>query len=271
MTWCRWPLPGAAVGQGTIVAIFSIGGLVGGLAGGVASDRFGRKSVMLWNNVNYILGSIFLGAAANEAMLIVGRIFVGIGAGVATTVVPNYIGEVTPTPLRGGFGVLTQLAITLGILVAQTLGLYMSTVALWRWLLSLSAFVAAVQGLLLVACIESPRYLVLKGRSDEAAHALQRVYGRPNVASEVAAIQAGIAQSAAGSGGVSNRYNVPMLLRDRALRRPLLIVVGLMLAQQVRGQISVVDARVETGARGNLTHLRRACLCVRDRAPAVRH
>ena len=214
--------------QGIIIAVFALGGMVGGMFGGGLADRYGRLPVMMWNNLTFIIGTVFLCTATSEVMLIIGRILVGIGSGIATTVVPTFVGEITPANLRGAFGVLFQLSITVGILIAQVLGLYMSTVELWRWLLSIGGFIAAFQMVGLLACVESPRYLLLRGDATRAESALRRLYGRSDVSDVLASIQTGIESSG------TEKYSIMDLLRDRSLLRPLLISTGLLIAQQVR-------------------------------------
>jgi MFS family permease len=209
-----------------VIAVFALGGMVGGLIGGPLSDRLGRVPLMVWNNLFFVAGSVLLGTATSEVMLIAGRLLVGIGSGVATIVVPTYIGEVTPPSLRGTLGVLTQLSIVVGILVAQALSLFMSEPALWRWLLSLGGFLAIVQMVCLAVVVESPRFLLLRGRTDAAEAALRRLYGRYDVSDELASMQQGITTT-------TGTYTVAQLVRDSALRRPVLIVVGLLVAQQV--------------------------------------
>lgn len=80
-----------------------------------------------------------------------------------------YVGEIAPTRLRGALGTLHQLAVVLGILAAQVLGLdtLLGTAELWPLLLALTLVPAAAQVLLLPFCPESPRFLFL-ARGKEA-------------------------------------------------------------------------------------------------------
>uniref|UniRef100_W5MNH4 Major facilitator superfamily (MFS) profile domain-containing protein n=1 Tax=Lepisosteus oculatus TaxID=7918 RepID=W5MNH4_LEPOC len=89
-------------------------------------NRFGRRNSMLLVNVVCLVGGLLMGlstAAASFEMLIAGRLLIGVFCGLCTGLVPMYIGEISPTGLRGAFGTLHQLGVVLGILVAQVLGL----------------------------------------------------------------------------------------------------------------------------------------------------
>lgn len=79
---------------------------------------------MLIVNLLAITGGCLLGfckLAASVEMLIIGRLIIGLFCGLCTGFVPIYIGEISPTALRGAFGTLSQLGIVIGILVAQVL------------------------------------------------------------------------------------------------------------------------------------------------------
>lgn len=124
-----------------------------------------------------------------------------------------------------------QLQITVGIFVAQALGLIMSEVVLWRWLLALGGFVALVQSILLPSIPETPRWLLLKRRDDDALRALQRIRGDDvDVTDEMASF--GSSSSGEGDG---EAYSIPQLLKDRSLRKSVAIAVGLQLTQQLSG------------------------------------
>jgi hypothetical protein len=82
-----------------------------------------------------------------------------------------YISEIAPVSLRGGLGVVNQLAVTVGLLLSQILGIeqILGTAAGWPWLLGLAVCPALLQSSLLPLCPESPRYLLIsRQREDDA-------------------------------------------------------------------------------------------------------
>lgn len=83
-----------------------------------------------------------------------------------------YISEAAPLSLRGSLGVCNQLSVTLGLLVAQLVGLLVgleNSLVGWDAVLGLSAVPCVALLALLPWCPESPRFLLLdQGREDEA-------------------------------------------------------------------------------------------------------
>lgn len=110
-----------------VVSIFGVGGMVGGIAGGPVTAMVGPKWCQLGNNLVWIACGLLQALAPKNssgyALLLVGRIMAGIGAGVCCSAVPMYVNDVSPTHVRGAFGVFHQLFVTIGILVATVLGM----------------------------------------------------------------------------------------------------------------------------------------------------
>ncbi|CAM9144919.1 unnamed protein product, partial [Lampetra fluviatilis] len=108
------------------VAIFSIGGMGGSLAVGQCANRFGRRNSMLGCNAVALVGAVLMGcsgAAKSFEMVILGRLVIGVYCGLISGLVPMYVGEISPTSLRGALGTLHQLGVVIGILLAQVLEL----------------------------------------------------------------------------------------------------------------------------------------------------
>ncbi|KAF0880665.1 GTR5 protein, partial [Crocuta crocuta] len=108
------------------VSMFPFGGFIGSLMVGPLVNKLGRKGTLLFNNIFSIVPAILMGCskvARSFEMIIVSRLLVGICAGLSSNVVPMYLGELAPKNLRGALGVVPQLFITIGILVAQLFGL----------------------------------------------------------------------------------------------------------------------------------------------------
>lgn len=77
---------------------------------------------MLLNNLLALIGGGLMGLSSvcqSFELVIIGRLFIGVFCGLCTGLTPMYVGEVSPTAVRGAFGTLHQLGVVLGILVAQ--------------------------------------------------------------------------------------------------------------------------------------------------------
>uniref|UniRef100_H0X828 Solute carrier family 2, facilitated glucose transporter member 3 n=1 Tax=Otolemur garnettii TaxID=30611 RepID=H0X828_OTOGA len=156
------------------VAIFSVGGMIGSFSVGLFVNRFGRRNSMLFVNLLAIAGGSFMGfckLAESFEMLILGRLIIGLFCGLCTGFVPMYIGEISPTALRGAFGTLNQLGIVIGILIAQIFGLevILGSEELWPVLLGFTIIPAVLQSVALPFCPESPRFLLINRKEEEKA------------------------------------------------------------------------------------------------------
>ncbi|XP_034810657.1 solute carrier family 2, facilitated glucose transporter member 5 isoform X1 [Pan paniscus] len=218
------------------VSMFPFGGFIGSLLVGPLVNKFGRKGALLFNNIFSIVPAILMGCsrvATSFELIIISRLLVGICAGVSSNVVPMYLGELAPKNLRGALGVVPQLFITVGILVAQIFGLrnLLANVDGWPILLGLTGVPAALQLVLLPFFPESPRYLLIQKKDEAAAKkALQTLRGWDSVDREVAEIrQEDEAEKAAGF------ISVLKLFRMRSLRWQLLSIIVLMGGQQLSG------------------------------------
>ncbi|XP_003471269.3 solute carrier family 2, facilitated glucose transporter member 5 [Cavia porcellus] len=218
------------------VSMFPFGGFLGSLLVGPLVNKLGRKGALLFNNIFSIVPAILMGCskvAKTFELIIVSRLLVGICAGVSSNVVPMYLGELAPKHLRGALGVVPQLFITVGILVAQLVGLRnaLANDQGWPILLGLTGVPAALQLLLLPLFPESPRYLLIQKRDEDAARkALQRLRGWDDVAEDIEEIrQEDQAEKVAGS------MSVWALFGLRALRWQLISIVVLMGGQQLSG------------------------------------
>nr|KAF6496055.1 hypothetical protein HJG63_010307 [Rousettus aegyptiacus] len=173
------------------VAIFSVGGMIGSFSVGLFVNRFGRRNSMLLVNLLAVAGGCLMGfakIAESVEMLILGRLVIGLFCGLCTGFVPMYIGEVSPTALRGAFGTLNQLGIVIGILVAQIFGLkfILGTDDLWPVLLGFTILPAVLQSIALPFCPESPRFMLINRKEEESAKKiLQQLWGTQDVAQDI--------------------------------------------------------------------------------------
>ncbi|XP_004397678.1 PREDICTED: solute carrier family 2, facilitated glucose transporter member 5 [Odobenus rosmarus divergens] len=218
------------------VSMFPFGGFIGSLMVGPLVNKLGRKGTLLFNNIFSIVPAILMGCsevARSFEMIIVSRLLVGICAGLSSNVVPMYLGELAPKNLRGALGVVPQVFITVGILVAQIFGLrsLLANKEGWPILLGLTGTPAALQLLFLPFFPESPRYLLIQKKDEVAArNALRRLRGWDDVGSEMEEIwQEHEAEKAAGF------ISVLKLFSMRSLRWQVISIIILMGGQQLSG------------------------------------
>ncbi|NXK66151.1 GTR5 protein, partial [Sylvietta virens] len=245
------------------VSMFPLGGFFGSLMVWPMVNNCGRKGTLLINNLFSIAAAILMGTselAKTFEVIILSRVVMGIFAGLASNVVPMFLGEMSPKNLRGAIGVVPQLFITIGILSAQIFGLnsilgnakgkalaqdlslgptgwdfsqLMPRVlaAGWPVLLGLTGIPSLVQLLTLPFFPESPRYLLIqKGNEEQARRALQRLRGREDVDDEIQEMyQEDRSEKEEG------QFSVLSLFTFRGLRWQLISIIVMMAGQQLSG------------------------------------
>ncbi|XP_006627496.1 solute carrier family 2, facilitated glucose transporter member 4 [Lepisosteus oculatus] len=218
------------------VAIFSIGGMMSSFSVGVVSEWLGRRKAMLINNLLAFIGGGMMGMSKlcqSFEMMILGRFFIGAYSGLASGLVPMYVGEISPTSLRGALGTLHQLAIVIGILLAQILGLesLLGTEELWPVLLGLTVLPTVLQMALLPFCPESPRYLyIIRCQEHHAKSGLRRLTGRLEVDEDLAEMKEEKRRME-----MERKVSIAELFRSPLYRQPIGIAILLQLSQQLSG------------------------------------
>lgn len=161
--------------QGIAVASYNLGCFLGAIISIFISDRLGRKRMIMLGTSIMVIGAILQASATTLPHLIVGRIITGLGNGGNTSTVPTWQSETSRSHKRGKLVMIEGALITGGITLSYWIDLGFSfapgTVA-WRFPLAFQiAFcffiLAFVWGL-----PESPRWLILKKREDEAREVL---------------------------------------------------------------------------------------------------
>jgi len=191
---------GSAV-TGFAVASALLGCAVGAWFAGGLANKYGRIRVMVISATVFFISAFGVGFAFGVADLILWRVLSGLAIGAASVIAPAYIAGVAPSKFRGRLGSLQQLAIVLGIFTALLSDQLFADAAggagkdlwfgleAWRWMFIAAAVPAVVYGLAALRLPESPRYLVGKGKPDEAATVLEEFTGEADVSARIGEIQ----------------------------------------------------------------------------------
>ncbi len=172
-----------------------IGCIIGAALAGPVSTSLGRRGGLILSAVLFLLGSIgsavpefgfgpigHMGPAALPAFIIY-RIVGGAGVGIASMVSPLYIAEIAPSSIRGRLVSFNQLAIVIGIVVVYFVNYFVAAQGDdawvnstgWRVMLASEALPSVVFLVLLMFVPDTPRWLVLRGRSADALEQLRRI------------------------------------------------------------------------------------------------
>ncbi|RDW57613.1 MFS sugar transporter-like protein [Coleophoma cylindrospora] len=148
-----------------------LGGCLSGLLYGYVVDAIGRKPALLYGALFTVFAAVIQAAAQNTAMFVVARILIGIGTGASGVAGPVYLAETLPPKWRAwGLGVFYDCWYVGGLIAAGVTYGTAKMQSTWAWRLP-----SALQGLFSIICIvvlpfipESPRWLIYKGRNEEA-------------------------------------------------------------------------------------------------------
>jgi sugar porter (SP) family MFS transporter len=206
-----------------------LGCVLGASLAAFTSDRFGRKKSLLAAAALFTVSSIGAALPRNITEFVIARVLGGLAIGLASTLSPLYIAEISPARIRGLLVSVNQLAIVTGILLSYSVnyGLTGAGPANWRWMFASAAVPSAFFLVTLLSVPESPRWLVQKGRDAEAENILSRIKGREAAQTEIHAIRAAVAEE---SGNVF----------DAAFRKPLVVAVLIGLFSQFTGINTII-------------------------------
>ncbi|KER00327.1 hypothetical protein AUEXF2481DRAFT_274 [Aureobasidium subglaciale EXF-2481] len=211
-----------------ITSSTSLLALIASPLAGHFADTLGRRPVIVAACGLFIFGALFQSAATNVWTMVLGRAVVGAAVGAASAVVPLYIAEIAPADRRGQLVSVQSLFITGGQVVAYVVG--WAVMGRWRWSVGFGAAPALIQAALLIGLPESPRWLVLKGRDDEAAIVFARL-GHDDCDQIVADVRQEVKEEQLSASG--SMFNE--LITVPANRRALIIAAGLQALQQLSG------------------------------------
>lgn len=175
--------------KGWYVGCALVGSIIGVLCAGMMSDFLGRKKTMLIAAVLFSVSAIGCCLCSGFDDLVIYRIVGGVGIGIVSIVSPIYISEVSPAKVRGTMVSLYQLAVTLGLLLAYLVNFVILSKSggegsgffhrifseqMWRGMLGAETVVALSFFAIIFFIPESPRWLIVKGRDNDA----MKIFGR---------------------------------------------------------------------------------------------
>ena len=185
----------SASGEGWYVGCALIGSIIGVLCAGSLSDYIGRKITMLISAAFFSISAIGCAVCGSFDALVAFRIIGGVGIGIVSIVSPIYISEVSPAKIRGTLVSLYQLAVTAGFLLAYLAnwaidagidpaaaadaGLWsrMFNAEAWRGMLGSETLPALLFLFIIFFIPESPKWLIIRGKSSKAIGVLSRILG----------------------------------------------------------------------------------------------
>jgi MFS family permease len=219
---------------GFSVGSIILGAILGNIVAGTLADRFGRKRILIFTALLFAYCAAGTAMAHNVIFFISARIIGGVGVGMAILIAPMYIAEIAPRKLRGTLVTFNQLNIVLGISIA-----YFSNYIIqqsisdpdlkWRWMLGVGLVPALLYFIFLFFVPRSPRWLMTKGKDDEAMKVLVKVNGKDLAETEFKEIRESLNRD------VNSEKSSFKEVFSKRMKTVLIIGLGIAFFQQITG------------------------------------
>ena len=225
--------------QGLVTSALLFGAAFGAVAGGRLSDYNGRRKTILYLAILFFVSTIGCAISPNAAIMILCRFLLGLAVGGASVTVPTYLAEMSPAESRGKMVTQNELMIVTGQLLAFTFNAIIGNMLgenphVWRYMLPIAAIPAVFLFFGMLRVPESPRWLVSKGKNDEALTVLQKIRENKRAKSELQEIESAYEKEAKMEKATFKDLTTPWV------RRVVFLGIGIAVVQQITGVNSIM-------------------------------
>src|SRR3954470_5074576 len=226
-------------GEGLITSTLLAGAAIGALVCGRLNDTLGRKKTLTVLAVLFFIGTLGGVFAPDLLVMIPSRVILGFAVGGASVTVPVYLAELAPTERRGSLAGRGELAIVIGQMLAFIMNAIIGNVwadhaGVWRYMLAVAALPAIALFVGMMSMPESPRWLISKGRHDEALSVLMQVRSPERARAEMEEVEFLAAEEEEAHLGGWKALKVPWI------RRIFVAGIGVAIFQQATGINSIM-------------------------------
>lgn len=201
--------------HGSVVMAMALWGtVVGAIFGGIPTNKFGRKNTLLIIGILYFVSALGSALVDDPISFAVFRFLGGLGVGASTIAAPAFVSEIAPADQRGKLVSLYQFNIVLGILIA-----FLSNYLLrntgdepWRWMVGVEAIPAFLYIIFVFMIPRSPRWLVSKGRFQEAEKVLAVIHPEMDIKLKLQEIKDLDQEELTGENIFMKKYRFPLIL-----------------------------------------------------------
>jgi SP family arabinose:H+ symporter-like MFS transporter len=221
------------IGLGWAFSSLLFGCVLGCFIAGRLTDRYGRKKLLLVVAALFALTSIATALAPGFTAFVTARFLGGLAVGGVSLLSPLYVSEVSPPTIRGRMGTLYQMSIITGIIVSYGINYLLRNTGPnnWRWMFLTGVVPSAVFLIFIALAPETPRFLALTGKLQEAFALLERIGGAESARTQISEIAATI----------HTEPQTWYALMRPGVRRALSVSAGLAILIHISGINTIVD------------------------------
>ena len=224
---------------GVVISSLIFAAAVGALVAGKISDAIGRRTTIIVLAVMFFVGVLIVVFSPGFGLLVAGRVILGLAVGGASTVVPVYLAELAPFEIRGSITGRNELAIVVGQFAAFVVNYILFATlghvdGVWRIMFGVCALPAVALFIGMLRMPESPRWLVEKGRYDDALAVLKTVRSEDRALAEFAQVET-VAEDEKEA-----HISFGSIFSNRWLRRIVFVGIGVSVTQQLTGINSIM-------------------------------
>lgn len=225
--------------EGLVASSLLLGAAFGAVFSGKLADQFGRKKVIKYLAVVFLLTTIGCALAPNAGMMIAFRLLLGIAVGGASVTVPTYLAEVAPAERRGRIVTQNELMVVSGQLLAYIFNASIAAYSggsgyVWRYMLVMATIPAVLLWLGMMIVPESPRWYASQGMLKSALKVLRRIRRHKRAHLELIEIKKSIEKEQRTSQATFHDLRTPWI------RRIVLLGIGIAVVQQITGVNSIM-------------------------------
>eukprot|EP00917_Polyrhabdina_sp_WS-2016_P026191 GHVP01056216.1.p1 GENE.GHVP01056216.1~~GHVP01056216.1.p1 ORF type:complete len:520 (+),score=59.73 GHVP01056216.1:708-2267(+) len=206
---------------GNLMLVHTIGTLLSTLVFFYNATIFGRKTMVFISAFSSLIGTLIQGFSGSPFILGTGRVICGVGNGICYLIVPVYMLEVSPDPLKNAVISFYPFGHFFGALLSQIGGIICARLGSWRWFFHIPSILAILYLFLLVLCTESPEYYEGKGDSKRASDARKSLYSYPRKIEPME--EETKDEKKKEEGGIKKKRNILKVFFDKRNARALLV------------------------------------------------
>lgn len=221
------------IGLGWAFSSLLFGCVLGCFIAGRLTDRYGRKKLLVIVALLFAITSVATALATSFTLFVTARFLGGLAVGGVSLLSPMYVAEVSPPSIRGRMGTLYQLSIVVGVIVSYAINFALRNTGAnnWRWMFLTGVAPSLMFFLFIVLAPETPRFLAITGKLQEAFALLERIGGTESAHAQISDIAATMHKEPQTWRG----------LQRPGVRRALVVSAGLAVLIHVSGINTVID------------------------------